>query len=92
MVEWAVEEWEAWHKVLHISFALDIRLFIMLGYVIPAALRMRSVGRATLCGCCCICYFANLLQIFTYDLLFERAACTRTGCHGRRAGRDLVWA
>lgn len=48
----------------------------LLCYVIPAALRMRSVGRVALCGCC-ICYFANLLQIFTYDLLFERAALLR---------------
>lgn len=48
----------------------------LLCHVIPAALRMRSVGRVALCGCC-ICYFANLLQIFTYDLLFERAALSR---------------
>lgn len=75
-----------WHKVLHISLRW-IFAFLLCRYVIPAALRMRYVGRATLCGCCCICYFANLLQIFTYDLLFERAAFARTG-----RGRNWVWA
>lgn len=70
-----------WHKVLHISLRW-IFAFLLCRYVIPAALRMRYVGRATLCGCCCICYFANLLQIFTYDLLFERAAFARTAMQG----------
>lgn len=76
-----------WHKVLHISLRW-IFAFLLCRYVIPAALRMRYVGRATLCGCCCccccICYFANLLQIFTYDLLFERAAFARTHSGGGR--------
>lgn len=60
----------------------------LLCHVIPAALRMRSVGRVALCGCC-ICYFANLLQIFTYDLLFERAALSRWNAMEMAAG---CWA
>lgn len=59
------------HFIMHLLRRLGLPRFFWDFLRWKSALRMRPVGRASrFCGCC-ICYFANLLQIFTYDLLSE---------------------